>query len=182
MTSTSTYCTQIISTGPGAMSLNASQRLSVPTRRSKLAPSVQTYLPGENPRARRMRLDTASILKRFFFCEKLLIIGQAGWLVSIAPLGIKTMLPRVFWEDAMTAHALRERVFELRYPSRLMLIGEDAPLIDVFQEAVNAPSAEAYLLTLARVLKPALLRAYRQYIEEGDNIADGPTLRFVRFA
>lgn len=144
--------------------------------------SAQTYLPGENPRARRMRLDTAGILKRFFFCEKSLIIGQAGWLISIAPLGIKTTLPRIFWEDAMTAHALRERVFELRYPSRLMLIGEDTPLIDVFQEAANAPSAEAYLLVLARVLKPALLRAYRQYIEEGDGIADGPTLRFLRLA
>ncbi len=148
----------------------------------KLSTAPQVYLPGENRRARRMRLDTASILKRFFFCEQALIIGQAGWLVAIAPLEIKTTLPRLFWEDAMTANAMRERVFELHYPSRLMNIGEDAPLIEIVQEAADAPSAEAYILSLARVFEPALLNAYRQYVEEGDAIADGPTLRFMRVA
>lgn len=129
-----------------------------------------------------MRLDTASILKRFFFCEQSLVVGQAGWLVSIARLDIKTTLPRLFWEDAMTANALRERVFELHYPSRLMNIGDDAALIEIVQEAAGAPGPEAYMLALARVFKPALLAAYREYLDEADEIADGPTLRFLRLA
>src|SRR5437868_828648 len=94
-----------------------------------------------------MRMDTASILKRFFFCEQSLIISQAGWLVSLAPFEIKMALPRIVWEDAMTANALRERVFELHYPSRLMQIGEDGVLIGIIQEAANAPSLEAFART-----------------------------------
>src|SRR5579864_6861440 len=139
----------------------------------------ETYLDGMQPRARRMRLDTAGILKRFFFCEQALIIGQAGWLVSLSSLETKTALPRLFWEDAMTANAMRERVFELHYPSRLMVIGDDAALVDLMQQSANAPSPEAYFLALAQVLEPALLDAYRRYIEQGDDIADGPTMRFM---
>ncbi len=142
----------------------------------------QAYLNGTQRRSRRMRLDTASILKRFFFCEQTLIIGQAGWLVSLSSLDAKTALPRLFWEDAMTANAMRERVFELHYPSRLMNIGDDGPLVDLMQQAIYAPSAEAYILALAQVLEPALLTAYQQYLEQGDEIADGPTLRFMRIA
>lgn len=140
------------------------------------------YLPGKQARAARMRMDTARILKRFFFCERALILAQSGWLAAIADLDVKTLLPRVSWEDAMTADALRERVFELRYPSRLMERGDDAPVIEVFEEAINAPSAEALILSLARVLKPALLAAYLDYLEVGDELADGPTLRFMRVA
>jgi len=129
-----------------------------------------------------MRLDTAEILKRFFFCERSLIAGQAGWLAGIASFEVKTTLPRFFWQDAMTAGALRERVLELRYPSRLIEIGEDAPLIDVFDESIHAPSAEAFILGLARVLKPALLAAYGEYVSRADELADGPSLRFMRLA
>jgi uncharacterized ferritin-like protein (DUF455 family) len=129
-----------------------------------------------------MRLDTAEILKRFSFCERSLIISQAGWLAGIASFEAKTTLPRFFWQDAMTAHALRERVLELRYPSRLIEIGDDAPLIAVFDESINAPSPEAFILGLARVFKPALLAAYNEYVSKADELADGPSLRFMRLA
>lgn len=140
------------------------------------------YLPGKQARAARMRMDTARILKRFFFCERALILAQSGWLAAIADLDVKTILPRLSWENAMTANALRERVFELRYPSRLMERGDDAPVIEVFEAAINAPSAEALILSLSRVLTPALLSAYIEYLEVGDELADGPTLRFLRVA
>ncbi len=144
--------------------------------------STTAFLRGESPRARWMRLQTASILKRFFFCERSLIISQAAWLASIAPLEVKTTLPRFIWQQAMTAQALRERVFELRYPSRLMEVGQDTPLIQVFDEALHAPSAEAFVFSLADVFAPALASAYRAYLEAADEIADGPTLRFLHTA
>jgi hypothetical protein len=143
---------------------------------------ASVYLPGKQARARWMRMDTARILKRFFFCEQALIVGQAGWLAAIAPLDVKLALPRFFWEDAMTANALRERVFELRFPSRLMEIGDDAPLVQLFEEAIHAPGAEAFIYALAHVFKPALLDAYRVYLAQADEIADGPTRRFLRVA
>jgi uncharacterized ferritin-like protein (DUF455 family) len=139
-------------------------------------------LPGQNARARWMRMDAASLLKRFYFCEQQLVVAQGGWLPAIAPLEAKLGLPRQLWEDAVIAHALRERVFELRFPNRLMEAGGDAPLIQLFAEARNAPSGQAFVLSLARVFQPALLEGYRRYLAQTDEIADGPTVRIVRQA
>jgi hypothetical protein len=143
---------------------------------------INTYLPGQHDRARYMRLDIARILKRFHFCERALIVAQAGWIAGIAPFEIKTTLPRHFWEDALTADALRTRVFELRYPSRMLEPGDDAPAISLFEEAIQSPSALALVLALARVYKPALLEAYRRYLSIADIIADGPSVRFIEAA
>ncbi len=150
--------------------------------RSVLSIMKQVFLPGQHERGRWMRLDAARILKRYFFCERSLAISQAGWLAAIPDFDAKTLLPAFLWQDAMTAHALRERVFELRFPSRLLEIGDDAPLVDVFDAARNAPSAEAFLLSLARLFKPAMLSAYREYEQLADDLADGPILRALRLA
>ena len=85
------------------------------------------------PRARWMRFDTAQILKRFFFCERSLLVSQAAWIPAVAPLDIKTGLARFIWQSAETADALRNRVFELRFPSRLLEEeGADRALIELF--------------------------------------------------
>ncbi len=142
----------------------------------------RTNLKGKQARARLMRYDTAVILKRFFFCEKALILGQAGWLAAIASLELKTTLPRLFWQDAMTADAQRSRVFELRYPSRLMEVEDEQPLVQLMDDTINAPSALAYVWAVAEVLKPALLKAYRDYLAMADELGDGPSLRFMELA
>ena len=147
---------------------------------SALAASL--YLPGRQDRARLMRLDSGAILKRFFFCEQALIRGQAGWIAALRPLQAKLTIPRFIWEDAQAADALRQRVFELRYPSRLMEIGEDAPVVGVFEIARHAPNGGAYLLAAARVLVPALAGAYRSYLEVADDLGDAPTRRFLALA
>lgn len=140
------------------------------------------YLPGQHKRARWLRIDTAKILKRLFFCERSLIISQSGWLAGLASFETKTMLPYFSWQDAMTAHALRERVFELRFPSRLLEVDSDAPLITIFDEAIHAPSGAAFVLSLARVFKPAMLAAYQDYINQADELTDGPILRAMHLA
>lgn len=144
--------------------------------------TTQIYLPGTHSRARWMRMDAARILKRFYFCERALIVAQSGWLAGIAPVEIKLALPGFTWQDAMTAHALRERVFEMRFPSRLLEVADDAPIVDIFAEAINAPSAGAFLLALARIFKPALLAAYQEYVSLADELSDGPILRALRLA
>src|SRR5512133_1226573 len=120
-------------------------------RRLLMAASQTAYLPGTHARARWLRMDAARILKRFFFCERSLIIAQSGWLAGIADFETKLALPQFSWRDAVMAQALRDRVFELHFPSRLMEVGDDGPLLAVFDEALNAPSAEAFILALARV-------------------------------
>jgi uncharacterized ferritin-like protein (DUF455 family) len=141
------------------------------------------FLLSLQPRARWMRFDTAQLLKRFFFCERSLLISKAAWIPSIAPLEIKTGLARFVWQSAETAHALRDRVFELRFPSRLLEEeGADHALIELFSGVKNAPSVPAFLLSVGKVFLPALREAYQAYLEASDSIADGPTHRFLSLA
>jgi len=55
--------------------------------------SNSPFLLTSQPRARWMRFDTAQILKRFFFCERSLLVSQAAWIPAVAPLDIKTDWP-----------------------------------------------------------------------------------------
>ena len=144
--------------------------------------TVTRYLPGDGDRARLMRMESAAILKRFFFCEEALIRGLAGWLAAIEPLDLKLALPRCIWESAQVGSALRERVFELRYPSRLMEIGTDAPVVDLFEAARHAPNAASFVHGAVHVLIPTLRSAYSTYLEAADDIGDGPTKRFLDLA
>ena len=141
-----------------------------------------TYLTIKNERAQLMRYDTAVILKRFFFCERSLLISEAGWIAGTAPLLLKIKYAKMMWEDAQAADAMRTRVFELRYPSRLMSKEGEEPLIQFLDEARNAPNALAFYLSLAELFKPAMANAYREYLDLADGIGDGPSIRFMHQA
>lgn len=143
---------------------------------------TESYLPGTHPRALWLRMDSARILKRFFFCEQALIVAQGGWLAAIPQLEVKWGLPRHLWEDSMAADALRERVFELHFPSRMMEVADDAPVVEIFQAAIDAPNAYAFVLSLERVFKPTLISVYQAYLDHADEIADGPSKRFLKVA
>src|SRR5467141_4690291 len=141
------------------------------------------FLITPQPRARWMRVDTAQLLKRFYFCERMVLLSCAAWIPTIAPLEIKTSLARFIWQGAETAHALRNRVFELRFPSRLLEEeGADQALIDVFNAVKDSPSVPAFLLSVGNVLLPALRDSYQSYLAASDSIADGPTHRFLSLA
>src|SRR6516165_8121647 len=119
------------------------------------------FLLKPQKRARWMRSDTAQLLKRFFFCERSLLISQASWIPAIASLEIKTNLARYVWQSAETANSLRERIFELRFPSRMMEEeGTDRGLIALFAGVRDSPSVPAFLLSIGRVLLPKMRDAY----------------------
>ena len=141
------------------------------------------FLLTRQQRARWMRLDTAQLLKRFFFCERSLLISEASSIPAIAPLEIKTSLARHVWQSAQTASSLRERIFELRFPSRVMEEEDtDRALIAVFAAVRDSPSVPAFLLSVGRVLLPEMRGAYQSYLKASDWIADGPTHRFLTLA
>lgn len=141
------------------------------------------YLLTERPRARWMRFDTAQILKRFFFCERALLVSEAAWLPLIAAIEMKTEFPHLIWQGAQTAQALRERVFELRFPSRMLdEEGPDRDLVGLVNQIKNSPCVAAFLLSLGEVLMPFLRDCYREYLKVSDPIADGPTHRFLKLA
>jgi uncharacterized ferritin-like protein (DUF455 family) len=146
-------------------------------------PENSNYLLVEQPRARWMRFDTAQLLKRFFFCERALLISQAACIPLVASLDAKFGMARSIWQSAETAHALRERVFELRFPSRLVEEeGNDHALVEVIGALQDSPSVPALLYALGEVFLPALRDAYRDYLHASDEIADGPTHRFLSLA
>lgn len=141
------------------------------------------FLLTPQQRARWMRLDTAQLLKRFFFCERSLVIAEASWIPAIAALEVKTSLARHLWQIAETANSLRERVFELRFPNRMMEEeGSDRALVALFDAVKDSPSFSAFLLGVGRVLLPAMCDAYQSYLKASDLIADGPTHRFLTLA
>jgi uncharacterized ferritin-like protein (DUF455 family) len=136
----------------------------------------------DSKRANLMRYDTAVILKRFHFCEREIAIATAGWIAGTAPLLLKTLYAQTMWEDIQAADAMRSRVFELRYPNRLMETGDEEPLIALLKELRHAPNALAFYLTLVDLLKPALRHAYQAYLNLADAIGDGPSIRFMHAA
>ena len=143
---------------------------------------AQALLKVNVSRASLMRLDTAEILTRLFFLERSLIISQAGWLPAAGPLEVKAALARTLWECAVTADGLQNRVFELRYPSRLIAPDAHRQVIAAFDLTRDAPGEEAFLLALADVLLPALRRAYEQFFEQSDRLSDGPSALILRHA
>lgn len=63
-------------------------------------PQVQAHSrAGSQLRSRWMRQDTAYLLKRFFFCERELLLSQAAWLPKIPSLPIKLELAQAIWES-----------------------------------------------------------------------------------
>jgi uncharacterized ferritin-like protein (DUF455 family) len=141
------------------------------------------YLRGEQPRARWKRLDTAQILKRFFFCERSLIVGASAWIPHLYDLEVKMAVPYYCWQNAETANDLRERVFELRFPSRMMdHEGADRPLAALLAEIRNAPTAAAFLTAWGSIALTALRDAYREFLDHSDPLADAPTYRFLELS
>jgi Protein of unknown function (DUF455) len=130
-----------------------------------------------------MRFDIAQLLKRFFFCERCLLLSMAAWIPVVASLEIKSGLAHFLWQSAETAHALRTRVFELRFPNRLLEEqGSDHALIELFASLKNSPSGSAFFISAGKTLLPALRDAYKTYLAASDLIADGPTHRFLSLA
>jgi hypothetical protein len=140
------------------------------------------YIQVEHERTALMRIDTAVILKRFFFVEESIIKSIAGWISNTPHLILKTEYAKLMWQDARTAEEIRQRVFELRYPSRLMSKEGEEALIKFVDEARNAPNAFAFYLSLQEIFFPALRDAYQQYLNLADNIGDGPSIRFMTLA
>jgi hypothetical protein len=125
-----------------------------------------SYLPPT--RELRERLDTAQTLTRLFYRERAVTLAAGGWIPRVPLLESKAELGRTAWESALAADALRERVFELRYPSRFL--EEQAEEI-----AVETPDD-------LRSLVARLRDDYREYAATGDELADGLSLRVAGIA
>jgi hypothetical protein len=93
------------------------------------------------------------------------VLACGGWTPRVALLEHKAELARTAWESALAGNALRERVFELRYPVRFL--DEQAEELGVVR-----PDD-------LRRLVAGLRDDYVAYREATDELADGPSIRIV---
>jgi hypothetical protein len=108
----------------------------------------------------RARVDTAQELTRFHYLARAVALAAAARIPHTPTLEEKAELARVAWEQTLAADAFRERVFELRYPVRVLeeWAGGDT----------DTPPRQGELVS-----------AYREFLAATDGLDDGPTERIV---
>lgn len=141
---------------------------------------MQTQMPSVDPRARLMVGDCSTILKRFYFLQRELVLMQAGWLPGTIHWESKLLLPEFLWQDTIISKELRERVLELRYPERRLISDQEDILLHFWQQLRNAPHGEAFVAGLHRVIKPVMRKAFQDYLDIADRLNDGPTIRILK--
>ena len=139
-------------------------------------------LPAATDRANLMVAESASILKRFYLIQRELVLMQAGWMPGTDHWQSKLLLPEFLWQDALVAEEFRRRVLELRFPRREIIVGDDAPIIQLLQQFRNAPDGLAFIEGLRQILKPHLRATYQNYLNRIDALDDAPTVRILRKA
>lgn len=144
--------------------------------------SGEATLPVEPGRAHLMRIESAALLKRWLHLERALLIACAGWVPAARRLETKALLARTAWQSSLTAEALKQRIFELRYPERELALGRPDALVSLYETALHPPGPGPLLDALSGVLLPALRSGYEAYLSASDEIADGPSRRFLHLA
>ena len=141
-----------------------------------------SFLLSPQPRARWMRHDMAQLLKRFFFCERsLVVIMRHGSLQSLLwKLKSAWLVSSGKARRLLTPYGTRLRT---SLPQPHFGGGRNRPCAGrALQRVKDSPSVPAFLLSLGKLLLPALRDAYQEYLEASDAIADGPTHRFLSLA
>jgi hypothetical protein len=116
--------------------------------------------------------DSARLLKRLYLVERETMRALGAWHLSVADWDLKLAVPRDWWQDSLHANALRDRVLELRYPKRDVDSDHDPALAAFLESLTRAKTDAEFALGVYGVLKPALVEAYRAYVDGADPIND----------
>ena len=118
-------------------------------------------------------------LRRLACFEEQLMFLQAAHIISSPQRDVKALLARLQYEDADHATRIRARLTELRVAQLNLRQSPDTAMSICFAEAIRSQSSVELIAALARVLKPALLAAYREYLAETNTLADYATVRLL---
>ena len=114
------------------------------------------------------------LLNRYRFIEYETIRILAAWLPATARMESKLVMGRFIWEEAQHVQHLYQRLREVQTPA--FRPPDDPALEELMSEALHAPDEHCLLAGLFRVIKPALLRAYRWHSQQTFANPDAPTL------
>src|SRR5215218_567954 len=125
--------------------------------------------------------ETVALMKRHNWVETRLTDLFLTRLSSTPEWEVKGAFSLHLWLDAEHAKAIRERVAELRHPPHRFEQVPDAGVEALLQEALRSRNTLEVLTAIYRVIKPALVEAYRAHLEACNTLADQPTRRVLRF-
>lgn len=114
------------------------------------------------------------LLNRYRFIEYETLRILAGWLPATANMDLKLAMGRLLWEDAQHVQHLYLRLREVQTPA--FRPPDDEALENLMAEAIHAPNELDLLAGLFRVIKPALVDAYRWHTRQTFANPDAPTL------
>lgn len=117
------------------------------------------------------------MLRQLFEVEREIVRAATTLISRVGEPELKYLLCQHIWESAGHARFLRERGRELTGFGP----GEDVrPAIRrVLEETIVPADAMAGVAAFYRVVKPALLRAYRHYLEVTEPLADWPSRKLI---
>ena len=121
--------------------------------------------------------EMARLLRVLFEVEREFVRTATTLIYRVGEPELKYLLCQHVWESAGHARFLRERGRELTGFGN----GENSrdSLRRLFNEAVMPADATVALAGFYRVLKPALLSAYRHYLDATHHLADWPSRKLV---
>ena len=114
------------------------------------------------------------LLNRYRFIEYECLRILAGWLPATANMDLKLAMGRLLWEDAQHVQHLYQRLREVQTPA--FRPPDDEALEHLMAQAIHAPNEWDLLAGLFRVIKPALVHAYRWHSTQTFANPDAPTL------
>ena len=124
--------------------------------------------------------ECARQIHRFSYVEERLMFLQAAHIVTTPQRDLKGLLSRLQYEDGIHSDLLKTRLTELRVSKSKSQSVPDERLTVVLDEAMFSEGGVELLAALAKVLKPALLQAYRNYVSHTNGLADYESGRLIR--
>lgn len=137
---------------------------------------VPTAVPSATGRMAAVQ-DMARLQRILFEVEREFVRTATTLIYRVGEPELKYLLCQHVWEAAGHARFLRERGRELSGFGSGETVRE--ALRTLFTEAVMPGDAYVALGGFYRVLKPALLQAYRHYLRVTDHLADWPSKKLV---
>ncbi len=122
-----------------------------------------------------------TLLKRYAYIERRMMDIAIAHLCATPEWEVKCALSLHCWLDAEHATVFRERVAEMREPPLHLDAVPDGALGAFLDEALFAQDTVELLVGLYKVIKPALVSAYRRHLAETNPLADQPTCRHLRW-
>src|SRR4051812_3615284 len=143
-----------------------------------VAPTATSPMPAATAANRLAAVQEMARLQRILFeVEREFLRTVTTLIYRVGEPELKYLLCQHVWESAGHARFLRERGREMSGFGN----GEDVrdAVRRIFNEAVMPADPGVALAGFYRVLKPALLEAYRSYLQSTHHLADWPSRKLV---